>query len=168
MAVELALANDVSPAFAIASQLEKLKNVDIRDGEDEEEEAMRQLRINETIERYLNRVKVEHLSELAQYLIALRVTFSDALKARLIKQKQVSYVIGCYLSPDIEDVVRAVDFLMFGDDAHDIEAIKILIHSDINQVVNLLKMAGEAQKIFVEQKKKFEDDKEQIQRLLAQ
>jgi len=85
MAVELALANNFSPAFAIASQLDNLKNVDIRDGEDEEEEAMRQQRIDETIERYLGRVKVEHLGELAQYLIALRVTFSAALKRRLIE-----------------------------------------------------------------------------------
>ena len=38
LAVELALSNDVSPAFAIASNLDKLKNFDIRDGEDEEED----------------------------------------------------------------------------------------------------------------------------------
>ena len=42
MAVELALANNVSPAFAIASQLDNLNNMDIRDGEDEEEDAMRE------------------------------------------------------------------------------------------------------------------------------
>ena len=86
-------------------------------------------------------MKAEHLGELAQYLIALRVTFSNALKQRLIQQKQVAYVIGCYLSPEVEDVVRAVDFLMFGDDESDEEAARILIHSDLNQVVNLLQMA---------------------------
>ena len=57
LAVELALANSVSPAFAIASQLDNLKNMDIRDGEDEEEEAMREQRISDLIERYLARVK---------------------------------------------------------------------------------------------------------------
>ena len=85
LAVELALANNVSPAFAIASQLDRMKNVDIREGEDEEEEAMRQMRIDECIERYLGRIKAEHLGELAQYLIALRITFSNALKHRLIQ-----------------------------------------------------------------------------------
>ena len=53
----------------------------------------------------------------------------------------MAYVIGCYLSPEVEDVVRAVDFLMFGDDESDEEAARILIHSDLNQVVNLLQMA---------------------------
>jgi len=68
----------------------------------------------------------------------------------------VAYVVGCYLSPDVTDVVRAVDFLMFGDDASDEEATKILIHSDLNQVVNMLQMAKEAQDIFEEEKRELE------------
>lgn len=107
-AVELALSNDVSPAFAIATKLDKLQNQDIRDGEDEEEDQMRQAKIDDTVSRYLKRVKVEHLGELAQYLVSLRVSFSEELTEKLIQQKQVSYVVGCYLSPSVQDVVRAV------------------------------------------------------------
>ena len=145
--MELALSNDVSPAFAIASNLDKLKNFDIRDGEDEEEDQMRQLRIDSTVERYLTRVKGEHLGELAQYLIALRIDFSPALRRKLVEQKQVSYVVGCQLSPEVEDIVRAVDFLM-NKDGNETEAIKMLIHSDLNQVVNLLKNSSDALSIF--------------------
>ena len=48
---------------------------------------MRQALIDETVERYLRRIKVEHLGELAQFLAALRIDFSPALKRRLIQQK---------------------------------------------------------------------------------
>lgn len=41
LAVELALANSVSPAFAIATTLDRLQKRDIREGENEEEDAMR-------------------------------------------------------------------------------------------------------------------------------
>lgn len=112
--------------------MEKLKNLDIRDGEDEEEDAMRQTRINATIDRYLGRVKTEYLCELAQYLIALKISFSDELKQQLINHKQVAFVVGCYLSKEVNDVVRAVEFLTFGSDANDEKAIEILIHSDLN------------------------------------
>ena len=108
---------------------------------------MRQLRIDSTVERYLTRVKGEHLGELAQYLIALRIDFSPALRRKLVEQKQVSYVVGCQLSPEVEDIVRAVDFLM-NKDGNETEAIKMLIHSDLNQVVNLLKNSSDALSIF--------------------
>ena len=87
LAVELALANDFSPAFAITTTLDKIKRRDIRQGENEDEDAMRQALIDETVERYLRRIKVEHLGELAQFLAALRIDFSPALKRRLIQQK---------------------------------------------------------------------------------
>ena len=148
LAIELALSNKVSPAFAIATQLDKLKNMDIRDGEDEEEDRMRQDKINDTVDRYLLRVKPEHLGELAQYLIALRITFSPSLKRRLIAQKQVSYVVGCYLSPEVTDVVRAVDFLVNSEESS--RAIAILIDSDLNQVVNLIRLAKTAQDLLAE------------------
>lgn len=41
LAVELALSNDFSPAFAIATTLDKIKKRDIREGENEEENVMR-------------------------------------------------------------------------------------------------------------------------------
>lgn len=52
-------------------------------------------------------------------------------------------MVGCYLSEECDDAVKAVDFVcgLDGD-----EAIKILIQSDLNQVVNLLKEADDAKK----------------------
>ena len=90
------------------------------------------------------------------------------MKQRLIEQKQVSYVVGCYLSPEVSDVVRVVDFLMFGDDASDEEAIKILIHSDLNQVVNLLQMIQQSLEIFKKEKERLERDRETIKNTLRQ
>ena len=87
LAIELAMANDVSPAFAIASYLYTQKKQDIREGEDAEEDEMRQAHINLALERYLERIKAEHLGELAQYLIALEIDFSPSLKRQLIQMK---------------------------------------------------------------------------------
>ena len=56
-------------------------------------------------------MKVEHLGELAQFMAALRIKFSDALKRKLIEQKQVAFVVGCYLSEECDDAVKAVDFV---------------------------------------------------------
>jgi len=134
LAIEVALSNNVSPAFAIATKLDQLKHWDIRDGEDEEEEAMRQTRINDTVQRYLGRVKVAHLCEVAQYLIALRIDLSAELRRRLIDCKQVAYVVGCFLSPEVSDIARAVDFICgdgsFGDEQN--KALTVLINTDLN------------------------------------
>ena len=48
---------------------------------------MRQAHINLALERYLERIKAEHLGELAQYLIALEIDFSPSLKRQLIQMK---------------------------------------------------------------------------------
>jgi len=63
--VELALSNKISPAFAIATAMDRLQKRDIREGENAEEDAMRQDLIDDQVERYLRRIKAEHLSELA-------------------------------------------------------------------------------------------------------
>ena len=63
--MELAISNDLSPAYAIATALEKIQRRDIRAGENEEEKNMRQEIIDTTLSHYLKRIKVEHLSELA-------------------------------------------------------------------------------------------------------
>ena len=102
---------------------------------------MRQRHINDTIKKYLCRVKVEHLCELAQYLIALRIEFSTELNNQLVQQKQVAYVVGCYLSKGRDDIVGALKFLLSSNND---EAVKILIHSDLNQLVYLLNEAKES------------------------
>ncbi len=63
------------------------------------------------MQKYLGRLKAEHVGELAQYLVALKISLSPQLARKLVDLKQVAYVIGCYQSPDIQDVVRAVKFL---------------------------------------------------------
>ena len=50
----------------------------------------------------------------------------------LIKQKQVAYVVGCYLVPEVFDVVRAVEFVCGAVNEGDNEAASMLIHSDLN------------------------------------
>jgi len=45
--------------------MDRLQKRDIREGENAEEDAMRQDLIDDQVERYLRRIKAEHLSELA-------------------------------------------------------------------------------------------------------
>ena len=50
-------------------------------------------------------------------------------------------MVGCYLSKGRDDIVGAIKFLLSNNDD---EAIKILIHSDLNQLVYLLSEAKES------------------------
>lgn len=58
------------------------------------------------------------------------------MRLKLITTKQVSFIVGCYLCPEISDVVRAVEFLVSAAECN--TAIKLLISADLNQVVSLL------------------------------
>ena len=44
--------------------------------------------------------------------------------------------MSCYLAPEIMDIVRAVKFVC--SESNDFQAVRILINSDISQVVNLM------------------------------
>ena len=125
---------------------------------------MRQANIDDTVQKYLGRLKVEHVGELAQYLIALKISLSPQLAQKLIDLKQVAYAVGCYLSPDVQDVVRAVEFLC--QDGSD-EAVQILTHSDLNQVVYLLQQSQISIQLLSEEKRKLESQRDAIKSTMA-
>ena len=63
-------------------------------------------------------------------------------------------MVGCYLSKGREDIVRAIKFLLSNDDD---EAVQILIHSDLNQVVYVLQEAQTAQQEVEKNKRSLQD-----------
>ena len=95
------------------------------------------------IEAYIGEVleimPSKYMSELAQYLIVCEIDLSDAIKNRLIELKQVSHVVGCYLTEDVQDVIGAVKFVETNP-----QAIKILVETDVNMAVYLLTMSNMA------------------------
>lgn len=95
---------------------------------------MRQAQIDTTFTRLLCVMQPEHLSELAQYLVALNIKLPKALMQALIRNKQVAYVVGCFLAPETSDIVQAFEFLneAEGTDATQLEVFEMLVHSDIN------------------------------------
>jgi len=97
-------------------------------------------------------------------LVALKIDFSASFKSKLVELKQVAYVVGCYLSPEVHDIVRAVDFI---SSSRDDEAMRILIHSDLNQVVNLLQQADCALKIFREERQREASKRDSVKESLA-
>ena len=97
MAIQLAIAHDLSPAYPIAIHLQSIKN-SCENVEDPEMTEFKSQQMENYLVDVLDIVPEEYMSELAQYLIVCEIDLSDVIKTKLIELKQVSHVVGCYLT----------------------------------------------------------------------
>jgi len=61
-------------------------------------EDFRSLQMNNFLSDVLDIVPEKYMSELAQYLIVFDIELPDVFKKKLVNLKQVSHVVGCYLT----------------------------------------------------------------------
>ena len=94
------IAHDLSPAYPIAVHLKKIKSTN-ENISDPEMEDFRKLQMDNYLRDVLDIVPEKYMSELAQYLIVFNIELTDVFKRRMIALKQVSHVIGCYLTEQV-------------------------------------------------------------------
>jgi len=61
-------------------------------------EDFRSLQMNNFLSDVLDIVPENYMSELAQYLIVFDIELPNVFKKKLVNLKQVSHVVGCYLT----------------------------------------------------------------------
>ena len=60
-------------------------------------------------------------------MIAAGLSLPAILEQRVVTHRKVAHVVGCYLNPEISDVVKALEFVTSYT-----EACHILIEDDVN------------------------------------
>ena len=136
------ISHDLSPAYPIAIHLQNIRNTS-EAVTDADMENFRSLQMNNFLSDVLDIMPEKYMGELAQYLIVFDIELPDVFKKRLVSLKQVSHVVGCYLTEQVQDVIGAIKFV-----TSDPVAIKILVETDVNLAVCLLEIAALAGETF--------------------
>ena len=114
LGLQLALAHGVSPAHVLSILLFHLKE----GGND----------YACTLNRAMPLIPNQFLPELAQSMIAYRLALPEPLQQKLVELKQVSHVVGSYLSEEVFDIVKALNFVT----EHKPIASRVLVETDVN------------------------------------
>lgn len=94
------------------------------------------------LQRYINQMKAEYLSELAQHLVCFEIKprIPTCLKQALIANFQVQAVVGSLLAPSIDSgnysICDCIDFVITPN------ATKILVDTNLNLAARVLEEAS--------------------------